>query len=217
MTSIKKLAFGIINILIYIFLTELLTYYLVNLTQNFFLLNIILLIAPVTVLIILIFLNRKELKGKLKDLITNRKEYFNLGFKYYVCGLLLMIITSSIISIFSQDLSQNEEANRTLLKVLPFFMAITTVVTGPISEELSFRCSFKSAFKNKQAFLITTSFIFGLAHVMAGDFINIFPYMGLGYFLGKMYYETNNILVSTFFHSFHNFLCVIIIFSGGGL
>lgn len=217
MITYKKLLFSFINIFIYIYITKLLTDIL-NLIdiKNIWLFNIYNLISPLIVTIILIIINKKLFKDKFKDLKRNKKEYFLLAIKYYICGLILMSISTNILSLFNNGaLPQNEEANRKLLKLLPIYTIISSAIFAPISEELAFRGCFKDTFKNKYIYLIFTAFIFGFLHVaFSGDYINIIPYAALGYFLGLTYYETDNILLTILMHSFHNTLCLLLILGG---
>lgn len=220
MVNFKKIGFGLINIFIYIFITELLTYILgkFRFTQNIWILNIYLLLAPIVVGIILISMNKDLFKGKFKDIKEHKKEHLQLGIKYYICGLLLMMLSSIILSFVTEGLPQNEEGNRALLKTLPIYSFISMVITAPLSEEIAFRGSLKNFTNNKTLYLIVTSFLFGFIHVaFSGDYINILPYAALGFFLSKAYYETDNILVSTIIHSFHNFLCILLIIFGGAI
>ena len=217
MIDFKKLGFGITNILIYVFLSEILTYILgeFKFVQNIWFLNFYLLLAPLMVAILLILINKDLFKDKFKDIKEHKKEYLNLAVKYYICGLLSMITASLIISLFGSGISQNEVDNRALLEVMPIYSFVSMVILAPISEEISFRGSFKNVGDNKFIFLIITSFLFGLIHVVFnGDFINMLPYAALGFFLGKLYYETDNLLMSIFVHGFHNLLCILIILGG---
>lgn len=220
MVNFKKIGFGFINIFIYIFITELLTYILgkFRFTQNIWVLNIYLLLAPIVVGIILVSMNKDLFKDKFQDIKEHKKEYLQLGIKYYIYGLLLMMLSSIILSFVTEGLPQNEEGNRALLKTLPIYSFISMVITAPLSEEIAFRGSFKNFTNNKTLYLIVTSFLFGFIHVaFSGDYINILPYAALGFFLSKAYYETDNILVSTIIHSFHNFLCILLIIFGGAI
>lgn len=220
MKNTKKITFGIINILIYIFLPLIISSIVsnFNLPNNKLLLNFILLIAPIISLIILVTINKDLFKNKLKDLKLKYKKYFGLALKYYICGLLLMIISNNIINLLLNEIPINESLNRQVISNFPIYAIISMVLIIPLSEEITFRGSFKNGFNNKQLYLLITSLIFGLIHVIFnGDYIYIIPYSCLGYFLGKIYYETDNIYMSYIAHSFHNFLCILLIVFGGAI
>lgn len=217
MINYKKMLFGFLNIFTYIcvplILTGIIKGFDINNTWFFNILNII---SSLIVTGVLLIINKKILKSKFKDFKNNKKEYVSLAIKYYICGLLLMVITTNILSLFTNGaLPLNEEANRELIKIMPLYMIISTTIVAPISEELAFRGSFKDVFNNKIAYSIFTAFIFGFFHVVfMGDYINIIPYAAFGFFLGFTYYETDNILVTMSIHSFHNLFCLLVILGG---
>lgn len=214
----EKFKFGIANIFLYIALSQILTFILGKtiLFENKIYLNLHFLIAPILAGITIILLNREKCKHIFKNFKKNYKKYIPLILKYYFCGLLIMSFSTRIIAEFTQAIPENEEANRLLFKSLPIYSAITTIITAPICEELIFRASFKEAFKKKEVFLITTSLLFGLSHtIFTLDFINTIPYAALGFFLGMIYYETDNILCSILTHAMHNSLCILLLLAGG--
>lgn len=217
MVDIKKIIYGFLNIGIYIFLT-LFIMQILNIfnIKNIIILNFYYLLAPIIVAIVLVIINKDLFPKKINDFKKNKKKYLAIICKYYICGFIIMNILTLIIGLYSPGLPENEEQNRELLKLLPIYSSISMVITGPLSEEIVFRGSFNKSFKNKQLYLFFTSIIFGLAHVISSlDFINFLPYAALGYFFGKIYYETDNILTSAIAHSVHNLLCILIIFMGG--
>lgn len=210
----NKIKQAFANILIYVFLQTIIMYILskINYPKNNLFLNFYNLIPIILTSFILIFLNKDLFKDKFKDYKDNYKKYLPLMLKYYICGFLLMNITSIILLFITKNIPANEEANRELLKILPIYTSINAVILGPICEEIAFRGIFKEAFSKKCVYLLLTSFIFGFAHVIFNfDLINIFPYMSLGYFLALTYYETDNILCSISIHIFHNLICILLL------
>ncbi len=216
--DLKKLLLSILNIIIYIFISDLLILGISIIIKkipflNIFLFkNILLLIPSLIILGTLIWLN----KGLFKDKYNKFKKDFNKNknfiFSNYIAGLIAMMVLNNIIAIFTQNMAVNEELNRQALKVLPIYSLVTVVFTGPICEEIAFRGSFKAAIKNKYVYYILTSFLFGFIHVVFnGDFIYTLPYGALGFFLARIYYETDNIYNSIFIHAMHNTLCVLTI------
>lgn len=214
----KKLGMAFANIFLYLFIGEIISYYLDKFIffESTFWMNFYFLIAPSIAGTTIILLNQELFKSIFQNFKKNYKQYIPLIIKYYFSGLILMYLCNAIIMPFTNTLPENETTNRLLFNTLPIFSIINTLIIAPISEEIIFRGTFKKVFKQKQAFLIATSFLFGLLHVIFnGDFINIFPYAALGYFLGKIYYETDNILNSIIAHAFHNALCILLLFLGG--
>ena len=102
---------------------------------------------------------------------------------------------------------------------------ITMVIIGPFIEEMLFRKGLKNGFKKKQQFLIISSLLFGLGHVLISldlssldafiaclpNLLYIIPYSGMGYLLAKSYYETYNIFTSTTTHTLHNAFVVTLV------
>lgn len=160
---------------------------------------------------------RKRLK---KDFQTFKKENIKIALKNWLIGLVAMCICNIIISIFIQDISANESANRELLNSYLISNIIIMIFIAPLIEEITFRASFKNAFKKWYTFALTTGFIFGFAHIIAGlsqngftikELIYIFPYGTLGFFFAKAFYETDNIYTSMIAHILHNAMCVTLI------
>ena len=178
--------------------------------------NLISLIPDILICMILIVINRKLLKNKLKDFITNFKQYFNLTLKYWLCGCLLMILSNMIISLIFGGMPINEAENRKLLTTLPLYYGLSTIILTPLTEELAFRVAFKKCFKDSNLFALVTAIIFAFFHVfVAGDYHFAIPYAFLGFFFGKIYYDTDNIYTSIFMHSIHNITCLLLIIIEG--
>ena len=172
-------------------------------------------LSSIIIWIILIIFNIKEIKENYKKFNIHSKEKWNITIKYYICGLILMILSNFIINTFTHTLPINEAQNRIVVNKYPIYSLISMVMVAPLLEEITFRLSFKNVFKDKNLFLLISTFIFGFIHVFFnGDYINIIPYMALGYFLGKIYYETDNLFYSYLVHAAHNLICIIMIFIG---
>ena len=210
----EKIKAIIFNIMIYIFLPTLLTYILAKLPypKNTLFLNFYNLIPPLITLIIMLNLNKDLFQNKFRDFKDNLGKYIPLMFKYYLGGLILMNISSQILVFLTGAIPANEEANRELLQILPIYATLNAALIGPICEEIAFRGTFKRLITNKKVYLLITSLIFGLVHVVFNlDFINIFPYMLLGFFLSLTYFETDNIYTTIGIHIFHNTICLLLI------
>lgn len=97
-------------------------------------------------------------------------------------------------------------------------MIIAVVLLGPIVEELVFRKSMFSLFKNKIAALIISSLAFGLIHVLGESSIQtmiiaIIPYLVPGLALGYIYLKNDeNIIIPIITHVLLNTISVILIF-----
>lgn len=206
------------GIIIYLFLNIIISLIISKLPipHNFWTSNLLNLVAPIITCIVLIIIYKQCFKNKFQDFKNNFSKYLSLIFKYWLVGLLIMMLTNTIISSITKQLPVNEETNRTLLYSLPLYSIFATIFLAPITEEITFRASIKEISSNINIYCLISALLFGLMHVIFnGDFIYAIPYASLGFFLARCYYETDNILCSIIMHSWHNFLCVILIYLGG--
>lgn len=206
------------GLVIYLTLSFLLEYIFASLfnTNNKLLENFVNLLTPTIIALVLITCFKDKFKNKFQDFKNNYATYLSLIMKYWLVGYMLMIITNAIISSITGNIAQNEENNRTLFNSLPLYSIIATIFLAPISEELTFRASFREISEKKNVFCLISGTLFGLLHVIFnGDYLFIIPYASFGYFLAKAYIETDNILVSILMHAWHNTFCIILLAIGG--
>lgn len=184
-------------------------------SDNNLLKSITLLICEILLFIILIVLNKDKFKNCFQDFKKNKKEYFDICFKSWLLGFIAMSASNFIINGFiTKDIANNEAINRSILQELVFYAIPAMCLLGPICEELAFRGAFKNVIKNKKLFIIITSFLFALAHIISNyttltDLLYIFPYFFMGYALGYVYSKTDNILCNISVHIFHNSLAIL--------
>lgn len=171
-------------------------------------------------LFVLGFVYRKRL---IHDFKNFKKEYIYVALKNWIIGLGIMFICNIIVSGFAGGIATNEEANRNLIALYPVSSSITMIFFGPLVEEITFRASFKKAFKKWYTFAIVTSLLFGAAHIQSflvtKDFMELLyllPYSALGFFFAKAFFETDNIYTSFLAHMIHNAICVILLLVIGG-
>jgi len=223
--KIKNLGFGFFVLALYILVIPMIygTVFERFLNhENAFIANLTYLGVYIIIAFVLIFIFRKSLKEEWLRFWKYRKGYTILSAKYFVYGYVLMIVLNIIIVSIQGSAANNEELNREMLMAAPIFTAISTIIFAPIIEELAFRKSFKKLFANKYFFALFTGFLFGLAHVSSVDFSNfletwtellyIISYGSIGFVLGCLYYETDNIFTSILAHVFHNAFTIIILF-----
>lgn len=220
MKKIKSFFQGIFDIILY-FLITILIYgifsreiYSVN---NLFLSNIAILVADLTILFIFIIIFRKTLIPDFNDFKKNWKKYLKDNAKYWLIGLGLMLISNILIS-FLVEMPTNEAVNRESLFNTTIPSIISMIVVAPIIEELITRKNFKDAFKNQYIFVFLSGLIFGALHLLVAESLleclYVIPYGVLGCAFAKIYYNTDNIWSSIFFHFLHNLLAILIIFTG---
>ncbi len=152
----------------------------------------------------------------------NFKKDFGIGIRNWLAAFAFMIFTNLLIVSLAGGIATNEEANRSMISVMPVFSVISMAIVGPFIEEVLFRKGFRKAFKNDKAFMIFTALLFGGAHLLSAinlgtaatnpaQLLYIIPYSGLGYFFAKSYVETDTIFTSVVTHILHNSLSVFLI------
>lgn len=164
---------------------------------------------------ILILFYFKDIKNDIKKFKENKSELLEIGFKIWVIGLILMASSNVIIKKISpNEIANNEEAIRSMISVSPYLMLINTAILAPIVEELVFRKSFRTVFKNNLLFVIVSGIVFGGLHVVLSienvyDYLYLIPYCSLGISLSYMYYKADNICIPIIMHMIHNFIITV--------
>lgn len=167
-------------------------------------------------LLILFIIFRKDIINEWKKFKNNFLKNIDMGIKYWLVGLAVMMISNIIINIVMKlGQAANEQAVQQMISALPWLMFINAGLIAPCIEELIFRKSFKKAFPNKWLFMIMSSLIFGSLHVITSmtspiELLYIIPYGALGYSFAYMYEKTDTIFTSTAMHIFHNSVLIIL-------
>ena len=159
-------------------------------------------------------------KGDVEGNIKNFKEIFIKYLPVYVLGVVLMGVTNTIISGFTNmNISSNESSVREYIKLLPIYMSFSTVIYAPIVEEITFRKIIKNIVDNKYLFVIVSGVMFGLVHLninpSINDYLMIIPYIIMGLDFAYIYSKTDTIFSTIGFHMLHNLILLIIQFIGG--
>lgn len=181
--------------------------------------NLVFSLISLIILVFALFKTKSKLKGQFEDFKNNWGKYLKTAFKWWAFGFIAMFVSNLIINFaILGGIAPNEEANREMLEVYPFYMVISTCIFAPITEELLFRLNFKESFKGRFKFVFMTSIIFAGMHLLSStdlaSLIYFFPYFALGTGLALAYYDTKNIYSSIAVHIFHNTFTVAVIFLG---
>lgn len=161
----------------------------------------------------------RDFKSYLKGFIKN----FEVSFKYYFVGLIIMIASNLMIALcFKGASANNEEAVRNLINLYPLYMIFSVAIYAPFIEETIFRKCIKNfilSFGNnkitKNIYISLSGLIFALMHIvgMANsvlDYLYVIPYLSLGASFAALYYKTDNIFSSIVMHSMHNTAAVLL-------
>ncbi len=157
---------------------------------------------------------KKEILNDIKKF--NKETIFKTIF-YFIIGFILMILFNYIINyiVIPNGISNNEIGNRNLLLNNKIIYGILLCIIIPFIEEIIFRLSLKKTIKNKYLFLIISSTIFALLHLLSNtkliELLYFIPYFILSLTFGTIYIKTNNIFSSILSHIFNNTLTVLIV------
>lgn len=174
-------------------------------------------------LIILGIIYFKSLKEDLKKIKGNLYKMLDTGIKYWLIGLIIMVVSNLIIGLFITNAQAvNEQGVQELIKSSGFLSVLAVGILAPIIEEITFRKTFREVFNNKVLYVLASGLIFGSLHVVLSlnslwDLFYIIPYSSLGIAFGYIYYKTDNIYTSIIMHIFHNTSLTLVSVVGGAM
>lgn len=181
-------------------------------------------------MLILFILYKDKIIKDFKKYFKKFGENFELSFKYYFIGVIIMMASNLIITLFFSDATAgNEEAVRSLIDQVPVYMIFSVSLYAPFVEEIIFRHSIKDCVlcygKNKITkgiYIFISGFIFAALHILGQttsylDYLYLIPYLSLGIAFSALYAKTDNIFSSISMHMLHNTITVILYFVAGGL
>ena len=166
--------------------------------------------------IILFLIYYNDFKDDLIKFKSNLIYNLDTGFKCWIIGLIIMMISNLILNfILNAGSANNEQAVQNLLSSSPTIMAINICLFAPFNEEIAFRKTIKDVLKNKWLFVILSFILFGGAHVINSaetfvDYLYIIPYGALGGVFAYAFYKTDTIFTSITMHMIHNTILVIL-------
>lgn len=175
--------------------------------------NIVSDISQILFIILLVLIYYKDLKREFKLFKKDFGTDIKRAIKYYVIGLMCMIFFNLCIFIILGDISSNETQVREMLFSDPGAVLINIMLLAPICEELVFRKSVSTVFKNKWVYALMCGLLFGMAHLLTNivsgifvisDLLYLLPYGSLGFFFALMDHESKSVFPSICVHAFHN-------------
>ena len=167
------------------------------------------------VVLLIALLYRKDLIKEWKIFKRNLAENIDIGIKYWLIGLFGMMAANLLITlIFNAEQANNEQAVQTMIDTLPYLVLLSAGIFAPISEEITFRKTFKDNIKNKILYILVSGIIFGYMHVTSANSLEqalyIIPYSSLGITFAIMYSKTNTVFTSITMHMAHNLILTIL-------
>ena len=176
---------------------------------------ILTILSDIVLSFIFYLIYRKELKKDFNTFKNNFNKCFDSGLKYWLIGLSIMVIANILIAMFTPlSNSTNEKSVQSLIPTNPALMFIAAGIFAPIIEEITFRKTFQTIFKNKWTFALISFLVFGYIHVMNSnnplELLYIVPYGSLGLVFALTDYETNTVFTSIMMHMIHNSMLIIL-------
>lgn len=184
-------------------------------SNNLIIANLSNIFINLLLLLIFIFVFRKELIPDFYNFKTHGKYFIKKYFVYWIVAFLSSTISLNIInSLVGAPTTQ--VLNEMYVLQLPIYSIISMIIIAPIFEELLTKVCFKKVFKNKYIYVLLTALLFGSLHLLSpgSKLIHAIPYVLLGGTFSLIYYDSDNIWTNIFYHSFHNALAVILVFIG---
>lgn len=173
--------------------------------------QIYLIFYEISLTLIIVYIYRKDFIPNFKDFLKNNIKYFKKYIKYWFIMLGLMILSNSIITMFTTTMtSENQQAIVDTLGKAPIYTFIITVFIAPILEELVFRLSFRKVFKHTNIlFIVFSGLFFGGMHVIGSlenliDLLFIIPYSIPGFIFAYIYSKSKNVCIPMSLHFIHN-------------
>lgn len=181
------------------------------------------LVCDITFMLIILLMYRKTFINDVKEYFKDFKNNFEVSFKYWFAGFVVMVISNLLITIFFTGANAgNEENVRSMISDAPIYMLFAVGIYAPFVEEMIFRKGFREIFKSKYVYIIMSGVVFGSLHVISSisspsDLLYLIPYSALGIAFASLYYKTDNIFSSMIMHSIHNTAAALIYILGSGI
>lgn len=171
--------------------------------------------SNIMLVLVLFLIYFKSLKKEWQTFRKDGLKNLDIGFKYWMIGLMVMVVSNVIINfVFVHNIAANEEAVQSMIKVSPWLMLINAGILAPITEEITFRKTFKDMIKNPYLFILISGILFGSLHVVSAtnffEFLYIIPYASLGIAFAFMYQKTNTVFTPIAMHFFHNTVLTLV-------
>ena len=215
MDKIRNTIIWFLILILYLFLNIFFSYSINNMhIENTTLKSLVTLFYEGIIILTFIIIYYKDFKNDLKEIKKHDKEYIGSSIRIWLIGLIIMIISNSIISLIVGDIASNESLNRSIFYSNYLYAIPSMIILAPIAEETIFRLSLGKIFNNKYIFMIVSGLVFGYIHVIGStglEYLYIIPYGALGAAFAYAYKKYNNIYCSVTTHILHNLVCVIIL------
>lgn len=184
----------------------------------------ILMAIILAILVGLVYLVRKPLMASFRFFKRNLAENLRIVLKNFGYLWLFSIASNIALNLLLGDRSSvNQSQVVDGIAAAPVLYAVMTMVFAPIVEELVFRGVLYQKFRSEKNYhlaIVISVTLFGLVHVLQtfmttmdwSEFLFMFQYAGLAYFMVRSFEETSSIWGSISIHFLNNALGFILVF-----
>lgn len=152
-----------------------------------------------------IYLYRGKLINDFKEFIN--KKLLTKAIVMFLLTTMIFLTTYIVVTVsgFSYTNSIIEE-----IKIMPIFALFKVLIFAPVVEEIVFRTAFRNVISQKGLFIATSSFVYGILHVIFTNstisfLISFLPFLASGVLLASVYVNNENLFLNILI----NFLCNI--------
>ena len=165
--------------------------------------------------IVLVLMYRKDIINGFKDIKNKKGKPLLDGFNYWFLGLMIMVLSNTILSSISNIGTSTNEAHIRVWLESSWVSILSIAIISPIIEELVWRQSIYDICRNKWVYIFSSGVLFGALHVFSSpitsiiDVLYLIPYCSMGIAFTYTQYKTKNIIPSITMHIIHNSLNTI--------
>ena len=155
---------------------------------------------------------RKEIIRDIKLFFKKFSTYLNIISPIFVIGMIIQLIIGVVLLL----ITKTSPTNQSNVNAMPlWFLIVFAILIGPAVEEFFFRGFIKKFIKNNVAFVIVSSILFSVMHVVPYAFFNpiqwifVIQYLSIAVPMSYAYVKTNNLASAYFFHLCWNSVAIL--------
>lgn len=153
--------------------------------------------------VIVFLMLRKEIIRDVKLLFKNFSTYLNIISPIFFIGFIAQIVIGILLILITKSNASNQAA---VTSMPLWFLIIFALIIGPAVEECFFRGFLRKFLKNNVVFVLVSSLLFSVMHVIPYAFFNpiqwlfVLQYATIAVPISILYVKTNNLAATYLFH-----------------
>ncbi len=175
-------------------------------------------ISHIALVLVLLFIYRKDLIEYWKDLKKNKKKIFKTIIIYTLITIVgVAIVNGLVINVLNiNHITENDNSLLEVFKTYPFLIGFLTIIYYPIVEEIVFEKTIKDVVSNKWLFIALSALFFwyyNIAYVGGITYVTVISslyYFVAGFIRALAFYKTDNLYVPMCIKSLCNLFVTII-------